>query len=104
MTGFAPIGDGFFDQACRSAVLCEELGLGVRQPGTLRFERFGDLRVQLLTVIAQQAAVRRVLHQRVLEGIRRVGRRAALKYQLGGDKLSESALQLLLGEAAEVAQ
>jgi hypothetical protein len=42
------------------------------------FERFGDLRVQLLPSAAQQAGVSRVLHQRVPEGINRVGRRASL--------------------------
>ena len=38
------------------------------------FERFGDLRVQLLACAAEQAAMRRVLHQRVLEAVDRVGR------------------------------
>ena len=63
------------------------------------FERFGDLRMQLLSGIAQQAAVSRVLHQRVLEGIDRVGWRAALEHQLGGDEASERGLQLVLREA-----
>jgi hypothetical protein len=41
------------------------------------FERFGDLRTQLLARAAQQAAVHRILHQRMLEGIDRVGRSSA---------------------------
>ena len=43
------------------------------------FERFGDLRVQLLPRVAQQAAVRCVLNQRVLEALDRVGWYAALE-------------------------
>ena len=58
-------------------MLREEFGLGLHQPWGMGFERFGDLRVQLLPSAAQQAAVRRVLHQRVLEGIDRLRRRAA---------------------------
>jgi hypothetical protein len=48
--------------------------------------------------------VRRVLHQRVLKGIDRVGRRAALEDQLGGDEASESGLQLVLGNSGDGAQ
>ena len=43
--------------------------------------------------------MRRVLHQRVLEAVDRLGRRTSLKDQLGGDELVESRLQLILGEA-----
>ena len=63
----------------------------------MRFEGFGDLRVQLLPGIAQQTAVSRVLHQRVLEAIDRVGRDASLEHQLGGDEPAKSGLQLVLG-------
>jgi len=55
-------------------MLCEELRLDVYDLGRMGFERFGDLCVQLLSGIAQQAAVRCVPHQRVLEGIDCVGR------------------------------
>src|SRR6516162_7312489 len=68
------------------------------------FERFGNLRMQLLPGVAQQAAVCRVLHQRMLETIDRVGRRAALEDQLGSDELAESRLQLVLGKAGHRAQ
>jgi hypothetical protein len=73
-------------------VLREELGLAVHQLGGMGFERFGDPRFQLLPGTAQQAAVRRVLDQRVLEGINRGGRRAALEDQLGRYEASESGL------------
>ena len=60
-------------------MLREQLGLAVCELGRLCFERICDLGVQLLTGAAQQAAMRRVLHQRVLEAIDRAGRRASLK-------------------------
>ena len=74
----------------------EEFGLTVPQLRRVGFERFGDLRVQLPAGIAQQAAMGGVLHQRVLKGIDRIGRRAALKDQPGGDDASESGLQFVL--------
>ena len=80
-------------------MLRKEFGLVLHQFKGMAFERSGDLRVQLLSGIAQQAAVSRVLHQRVLEGIDRVGWRAALEHQLGGDEAVERGLQLILEEA-----
>jgi uncharacterized membrane protein YhfC len=58
MTGLAPVGDGFFDEPGLGVMLREELGLSVHQLGGIGFERFSDLRVQLLPSTAQQAAVR----------------------------------------------
>jgi hypothetical protein len=98
-TGPAPKGDGFFDEPSLGVMLREELGLALHHLGGMGFERFGDLRVQLLPGIAQQPAVRRVLHQCVLETIDRVGRRAALEDQLGGDKASEGGLQFVVEKA-----
>jgi hypothetical protein len=54
-------------------MLRKKLGVGVYQLGGMGFESFGDLRVQLLPRGTRQAAVSRVLHQRVLEAIDRVG-------------------------------
>ena len=48
LTGLAPAGDGFFNEPGLGVMLREELGLGVHQLGGMGFERFGDLRVQLL--------------------------------------------------------
>ena len=70
----------------------------VRRP---LFQRLGDPAMQGLARAAQQAAVRRILHQRVLEGIDRVRRRAALKDQLGSDEPVESGLQLVLGHTGD---
>ena len=81
-------------------MLREELGLAVDQLGGMGFERLGDLRVQLLARAAQQAAVRRVLHQRVLEGIDRVGR-ASLEHQFGSDQASESGFELVFRETGD---
>jgi RNA polymerase-interacting CarD/CdnL/TRCF family regulator len=68
------------------------------------FERIGDLRVQLPPRTAQQAAVRRILHQRVLEAVDRVGQCASLKNQLRSDEQSERGLQLVLGRTGDRAQ
>ena len=45
-------------------------------------QRLGDLQVQPLSTLAQQALVGDVLDQRVLEGVERVGRAAGAKDQL----------------------
>jgi hypothetical protein len=82
-------------------MLCEKLGLGVHQLGGMGSERFGNLRVQLLASAAQQAAMRSVLHQCVLEAVDRIGRRAALEDQFGSDEASESRFQLVLGKAGD---
>jgi len=48
--------------------------------------------------------VRRVLHQRVLEHIDRVGRPASLEHQLRGNEASERGLQLVLGKTGDRTQ
>ena len=85
-------------------MLREEFGLRVYQLGGLDFEGLGDLRVLLLPRAAQQAAMRRVLHQRVLKAIDRIGRCATLKHQLGANEASQSRLQLILGNARNCMQ
>jgi len=60
----------------------KDFGLVVHHLGGMGFERFGYLRVQLLPGTAEEAAVRRVLHQGVLEAVDCVGRCAALEHQL----------------------
>jgi hypothetical protein len=85
MTGPAPKSDSPFDQTRFGVMLREKLGLAFYNLGGMGLERVSDLRMQLLPGLAQQAGVRRVLHQRVLEAVDRVGRRAALEDQLGSD-------------------
>ena len=104
MTSLGPAGDGFFNEPGFRIMLREEFGLVVHCPGRMSFERCGDLRVQLLPGIAQQAAVRRVLHQRVLEAVDCVGWHAALIHELGSDEPSERGLQLVLGKAGDDTQ
>ena len=82
MTGLAPIGDGSFDDPGLGVMLRQEFGLRVHQFGGVGFDRVGDLRVQLLPRAAQQAGMRRILHQRVLEAVNRIRRCAALGHQL----------------------
>src|SRR5215813_10792080 len=96
LTRLAPADNGFLDEPGLSVMLREKLRLAVHKLGGTGFERFGDLRVQLLPSAAQQAAMRRVLHQRVLERIDRVGRCASLENQLGSDEAAESGLELIL--------
>ncbi|HKM72883.1 MAG TPA: hypothetical protein VJX94_22930 [Stellaceae bacterium] len=68
------------------------------------FQRFGDLSMQLLAGAAQQATMRRVLHQSVLEGIDRIGRPASLENQLRGDEAGEGGLQLVLWKTGDGSQ
>jgi hypothetical protein len=90
--GLTPEGDGFLNQPGFHKMLREELGLALHQLGGMGCERFGDLCVQLPARAAQQAAVRRVLHQCVLEAVERVGRCPSLEDQLGGSELGERGL------------
>ena len=77
------------------------LGLAVDQLREMRLQRFRDPAVQLLSGIAQQAAIGRFLYQHVLEGIDRIGWCAALIDQLGRDQPAESSSQLLFGETGD---
>ena len=85
-------------------MLCEDFGLGLHHLRKMGFERFGDPRVQLLPRAAKQAGLRRILDQCMLEAVNRVGRRTALEHQLGGDKPTESGVQLVLVKTGNEAQ
>src|SRR5580704_17645238 len=101
MTGFAPTRDRFFSQPGLRVMVCEELGLVLHQFREEGLELLGDLRVQLLTIAAQQAGMSRVLHQCRLKAIDRIWWRAALKHQLGGDEASERGFELALRKAGD---
>src|SRR5215831_4030045 len=79
----------------------EKFGLAFHYLGRMGFERFRDLRVQLLPSATQQAAMNRLLDQSMLEGVDRVGRCASREDQLGSDEAAESGLQLLLGKMGD---
>src|SRR5208282_6197482 len=94
MTCLAPAGEGFFYEPCLLIMLGENFRLAVHQLRGMGFERLGDPCMQLLPSIAQQAAMRRVLYQRMLEAVDRFRRRPALEHQLGSGKPGEGSLQL----------
>src|SRR5215468_11494458 len=74
-----------------------ELGLCFRQLGELAFKRIGDTAVQLLAPPPQQARVRRILQQGVLEDIRGIRWLAAAKDQSSARELLQSRLQCIAG-------
>src|ERR1700740_3624983 len=96
MPGLSPKCGGFFDEPGLCVMLRKELGLSDHQLGEMSFERLCDLCVQSLASATQKAAVGRVLHQRVLEAVNRIGRRTALEHQFGTDEASKRNLQLVV--------
>ena len=82
----------------------DHLGLGRDALGEAFFQHLGDARVELLARALEQRLVRRVLDQRVLEGVGRRRRRAALVEQLGVHQLRQSGVEarfLLQRDAAQ---
>src|SRR5262249_57821929 len=94
--GLAPIKDGFFNEPCFGVMVREELGLAVHQLGKISLRCLGNQSMQLLPGTAQKTTVGCFLDQRMLEGIDRIRRCAALKYQLGSDKPGERGSELVL--------
>src|SRR5438105_2267157 len=82
----------------------KKLGLAVHQLGREGLKCLDNSGVELLSGSAQQAAVSRLLDQRMLKGINRIGRRTALKYQLRSDETSESRLQFVVRKAGNCPQ
>ena len=87
-----------------AAVARQDLGLAVHQFREMHLERRRDPAVQLPPGIAQQTAIGRFLHKRVLEGIDGVGWCPGLKHQLRRDEAIESGLQLALRKTGDRAQ
>ena len=77
-------------------VVCEQFWLPLGKVGEVAFQHLGDARVQLLAAGAQQRAVGGVLHQRVLEQVRRLRRHAATEQQPGIGQQPEPGAQLRL--------
>ena len=69
LSGFAPQARGLLDQPGLGAMARKQLRLVCENLGELTLEGFGDTSVQRTSSLAQQRAVGRVLHQRVLEQI-----------------------------------
>ena len=103
-SGFAPIEYGSLSLPGFAAVARQDLGLAVHQFREMHLERRRDPAVQLPPGIAQQTAIGRFLHKRVLEGIDGVGWCPGLKHQLRRDEAIESGLQLALGKTGDRAQ
>ena len=76
----------------------DALWLAVNERGEVRLQRGGDAGVQLLPLAAQQRAVGSILHQRVFEGVDRLGRDPAAKDQFGFDQLLQGPLDICLWE------
>ena len=60
-------------------------------------EGFGDMGVNLATLAAQHAFVRRFLNQRMLEAVGRIGRKAVNEHEVGVDKLLQRGVEFSLG-------
>ena len=74
LSRFAPQARGLLDQPSLGAVTRQQFGLVLGNLGELAFESFGDAGVKRASRLAQQRAIGRVLHKRVLEQISRVRR------------------------------
>ena len=81
------------DQPRLLVVPRDHLGLGRDALGEALLQHLGDARVELLARALEQRLVRRLLHQRVLEGVRRLGRLAALEEDLRVDQPREPLAQ-----------
>ena len=78
------------------AVVGEQRRLGRDNLRESAFEGGHDMGVELLAAAAQQGAVGGVLHQRMLEGVLGVRRRAAAEDQFGGHQPLQRIVELLL--------
>jgi hypothetical protein len=75
-------------------VVGKELGLGARDVVELLLQDVGDLRVQLLASRPEQALIRSVLHEGMLEAVGHGRWRAAAKHQFGRDQLVQGGREL----------
>ena len=82
----------------------DEFRLGRRDRRELIAQGIGDLPVQDLPPALEQGFVGRVLNQRVLEGVARIGRRAGAEQQLDFFELRQCGAQCRLVAAGDRAQ
>ena len=76
-----PKRNGGFSTTCRRQMMRQHLGLGDLDAREALLDHPGDLGVQLLPTPLEQRVIRRVLHQRMLEGVDSIRRRAAAEGQ-----------------------
>src|SRR5512138_3363166 len=62
------------------------------------FEHVGDAAVDRWSLALRNRLVRRILHERMLERVERVGNIAALMNELGRDRLVEQGFERRVGE------
>jgi hypothetical protein len=85
-------------------VVRQKLGLGRRDVRETLLDGPGDLGVQLLPSRSEQRIVGGVPHQRVLEGVYRIGRRALLERQPRVGELRERLVKIgpsVLGDGGD---
>ena len=96
LPGGLPERNGGIGKACSRQVMGQHLGFGsldVRETG---LDHAGDLGMQLLSTNLEQRVVSRVLHQRVLEGVDSIRRRASTEGQSRCTQLHQGVVELSL--------
>ena len=96
LSRLAPQARGLLDQPGLGAVTRQQLGLALGNLGELAFKGFGDTGVKRASRLAQQRAVGRVLHQRMLEQVGRMRRHALPEQQTSCNETVERRFQLRL--------
>src|SRR5262249_47746609 len=90
------IEDTLFGLPSGSEMARQKLWLARQNIGELLFKDFGNLPVQSLPPAANQACIGDVLHERVLELIRGIGRDTPLEDQLCSYELRQRGVQIAL--------
>ena len=96
MAGALPIGDRAIIKRCFCQMMSQHLRMGLNCRQKMQFERPRNLGMKLLAAAPQEGLIGRILNERVLEDVDRLGRLAAAEQQLGGDQLVERGLELRL--------
>jgi hypothetical protein len=104
VAGFAPPFDRWLVETGLGQMMGDEFRLGRRDRRELSAQGIGDLPVQDLPPAPEQGFVGRVLDQRVLEGVARIGRHARAEQQLRLFELRQCRAQRRLVAAGDRAQ
>ncbi len=97
LCGREPVRRRLFSQAGLGEMMRDDGGRTFLVAGAL-LQRLRYIRMNALTPAAQQRNIRGVLHQRVLENVGRLGRRAAAINQFGFHELAQGVQQCLSGD------
>jgi hypothetical protein len=85
-------------------MMSDDFGLCVGSFGVLIANCFGDPTMDLLAPCLEEALIRDLLHERVLEGIGRLRRQAATEHQPSRDKFVQALGKLRLREFGDGGQ